>query len=299
MSAKNIGDLLNEKGVSWGWFQGGFRPTGTSSGGSAVCGSSHKNIGGTSVTDYSAHHEPFQYYNSTANPHHVPPASPSEIGHDGPANHQYDLEDFYAALESGNLPAVSFVKAAKYQDGHAGYSDPLDEQHFLVDLINKTEQSKDWKSTAIVIAYDDSDGWYDHQFSPIVNPSHDPVYDALDGPGQCSSGEPLGGYEDRCGYGPRLPLLVISPYAKVNYVDHSTTDQSSILRFIEDNWNTGRIGGGSFDELAGSLDGLFNFTHPEAKAIYLDPQTGEQIQQPPPGKHKHKKHRHRGHKVHH
>lgn len=47
-----------------------------------------------------------------------------------------------------------------------------------------------------------------------------------------------GGYQDRCGYGPRQPLLVISPYAKVNFVDHTITDQSSILRFVEDNWNT-------------------------------------------------------------
>jgi hypothetical protein len=53
----------------------------------------------------------------------------------------------------------------------------------------------------------------------------------------------------RCGYGQRLPLLVISPYAKVDYVDHSLTDQTSILQFIEDNWNLGRIGSSSFDAL--------------------------------------------------
>jgi len=56
---------------------------------------------------------------------------------------------------------VSFLKAAAYQDGHAGYSDPLDEQHFLVDTINHLERLPSWKSTAVVIAYDDSDGWYD------------------------------------------------------------------------------------------------------------------------------------------
>ena len=61
------------------------------------------------------------------------------------------------------MPAVSFLKAAEYQDGHPGYSDPLDEQNFLVNTINQIEQSKFWSSTAIVITYDDSDGWYDHQ----------------------------------------------------------------------------------------------------------------------------------------
>ena len=70
------------------------------------------------------------------------------------------------------MPSVSFLKAAAYQDAHPGYSDPLDEQTFLVNTINQIEQSKYWKSTAIVITYDDSDGWYDHQVSPIVNGSN-------------------------------------------------------------------------------------------------------------------------------
>ena len=273
MTGKNIGDLLNQKGVSWGWFQGGFRPTSTT-GGKAQCDSSHKNIGGASVTDYSAHHEPFQYYKSTSNPNHAAPASPAEIGHGGRANHQYDLSDFYTSIKDNNLPAVSFVKAAKYQDGHAGYSDPLDEQHFLVDLVNKVQKSKDWKSTAIVVAYDDSDGWYDHQMSPILNDSQS-SQDALTGTGTCGSKAPMGGYQDRCGYGPRLPLLVISPFSKVNAVDHSTTDQTSILRLIEDNWGTNRVGDSSYDELAGSMSGLFDFNHPKAKRLFLDPQSGQ------------------------
>ncbi len=84
-----------------------------------------------------------------------------------------------------------------------------------------------------------------------------------------------GAYPDRCGYGPRLPLLVISPFAKVNFVDHSITDQSSILRFIEDNWNLGRIGNQSFDAIAGSLGNLFNFSgNQQAAPLFLNPTTG-------------------------
>jgi phospholipase C len=265
---KNVGDLLNAKGVSWGWFQGGF----------ADCTASHTDIGGVSSKDYIPHHEPFQYYPSTANLQHTPPASVAEIGHAGPANHQYDLSSFWSAVNAGTMPAVSYLKAAAYQDGHAGYSTPLDEQRFLLDTVNRLQQTPDWKNTAVVVAYDDSDGWYDHQMSPIVNQSQDPT-DALTAPGQCGANPArvAGGYQDRCGYGPRQPLLVISPFAKSNFVDHTVTDQSSILKFVEDNWNTGRIGDSSFDAKAGSLDNLFAFDggHRAAGHLVLDPSTGQ------------------------
>ncbi len=274
---KNVGDLLNAKGLTWGWFQGGFAPTSTNAG-KAVCGSSHKNVGGETVADYSAHHEPFEYYQSTSNPHHLPPSSINMIGKTDQANHQYDLSAFYAALAHKELPAVSYLKAAKYQDGHAGYSDPQDEQEFVTHVINELQHSPDWSSTAVVISYDDSDGFYDHVMPPVVNSSAS-AQDALNGPGKCGNGIPAGGYEDRCGYGPRLPLLVVSPWAKRNFVDHSITDQSSILRFVEDNWSLGRIGDGSFDARAGSLQNMFSF-NPRHKAddkLFLSESTGEPL----------------------
>jgi phospholipase C len=271
MTGKNIGDLLNKQGTTWGWFQGGFRPTGTANGYS-VCGATHQNVGGNAVVDYSPHHNPFSYYESTSNPKHLPPSSVSKIGHTDQANHNYDLTDFDATVHAGNLPSVSFVKAGEYQDGHAGYSDPLDEQHFLVHTINELQQSRDWASTAVVIAYDDSDGWYDHVNPPLVNGSSDPTNDV---PAECGKAKAAGGYQDRCGYGPRLPLLVVSPYSRTNYVDHSLTDQSSILKFVEDNWHTGRIGDASFDSRAGSLSNMFDFRHwPNTRPVLLDPVSG-------------------------
>jgi phospholipase C len=274
MTGTNIGDLLNAKGITWGWFEGGFTPTNYTASGKVVCGSTHRNIANVTVTDYSPHHEPFQYYLSTSNPHHLPPSSPSMIGKTDQANHQYDLSSFWVAVDAGNLPAVSFLKASKYQDGHPGYSDPLDEQQFIVNTINRLENSSSWKSTAIIIAYDDSDGWYDHVMPPIVNQSSDPTYDALLGVGLCGI-TPTGAYSDRCGYGPRLPLLVISPYAKQNFVDHTLTDQTSIIRFIEDNWSLGRIGNQSFDVRAGTLLNMFDFTHQaRTDQLYLDPLSG-------------------------
>jgi phospholipase C len=276
MTGQNIGNLLDATGVSWGWFQGGFSPTKRMGGGFPVCGHAHKNVGGASVNDYVPHHDPFQYYASTANPNHLPPANLAEVGHNGQANHQYDISWFYKDLAAGHMPSVSFLKAPAYENGHAGYSDPLDEQHYLVKTINAIMASKFWNNTAIMITYDDSDGWYDHVMPPIVNPSADPALDALNGTGVCGNGTPLGGFEDRCGYGPRLPFLLISPYARTNYVSSSLADQTSILAFIENNWLHGeRIGNGSFDALAGSLMNMFTFKHPVARPLFLSATTGE------------------------
>ncbi len=290
VTGKNVGDLLNAKGITWGWFQGGFAPTGVDAKGRAVCSSHHTGLAGddssTTVGDYIPHHEPLEYYAQTTNQHHLRPSSVAKIGQTDQANHQYDLTDFFDALKAGHLPAVSYVKAGAYQDGHAGYSDPIDEQIFVVGVINALMQSKDWKETAVIIAYDDSDGWYDHQMGPIVMQSHgnpgDPRFDdQLLGPGNCgtpkASDVASGTQNGRCGYGPRQPLVVVSPWAKRNYVDHTVTDQSSILRFIEDNWNLGRIGGGSVDAIAGTLNGLFDFDDKgrAARTLILDPATGQ------------------------
>jgi phospholipase C len=270
LSGKNIGDLLNAKNVTWGWFEGGFTPTGTANG-YAVCGSAHANVGGSSTADYVPHHEPFQYYKSTANPKHLPQTSTAMIGHTDQANHQYDITAFTAALKSNNLPSVSFLKAPAYEDGHAGYSDPLDEQTWLATEINAIEKSPEWSSTAIIINYDDSDGWYDQATGKTISGSDT----SLDADTQCTTAAPAAGQADRCGLGVRIPLIVISPYAKVNYVAHNQTDQTSITKFIEDNWNLGRIGGGSFDATSGSIDDMFNFRWPNVdNKVFIDPTTG-------------------------
>ncbi|HEY2461272.1 MAG TPA: alkaline phosphatase family protein [Candidatus Acidoferrum sp.] len=270
---KNIGDLLNAKNITWGWFQGGFAPSSHTAAGKAVCGATSVGLPGT-ITDYSAHHAAFQYFASTLNAHHVPASDPSMIGKTDQAKHEYDLADFFTALNEGRLPAVSFLKAKAVNDGHPGNSDPLDEQTFIVNTINQLQQSDFWKETAVIIAYDDSDGWYDHQMDPIVNQSA-VADDALTAPGACGvapANDPFKG--GRCGFGPRLPLLVISPFSKENYIDHLPTDQSSIIHFIEDNWGLGRIGGDSNDARSGTLNGLFDFENPNKKQFLLDPASG-------------------------
>lgn len=306
---KNVGDLLNEKKVTWGYFQGGFLPTQPAtfdaSGKAltpAVCNSQHTahemvingrtymvqnptvnpgpDIHGLS-RDYSTGVTPFMKYASTRNPHHLRPSSPEMIGSTDQANHLYDISDFFTSLSAGSLPSVSYVKAPVYQYGHPGSSDPLTEQGFLVETINAIQKSRFWNDTAIIIVWDDSDGWYDHVMPPVLTPSATNL-DFLFGPGNCGTPKP-GADAARCGLGPRQPLLVISPYAKPNFIDHTLTHQASVLRFIEDNWKLGFIDGpvappqgrGSVDRYANSLDNMFDFKRePNTRPLILDAVTG-------------------------
>ncbi len=282
MTGENIGNLLNTAHVTWGWFQGGFAPTAKNKAGFAVCGSEHENIGGIEVQDYVPHHNPFQFYKSTANPKHLPPSSEAKIGQTDQANHNYDISDFFLTLKHGNMPSVSFLKPPAYENSHAANSDPIDEQHWLVNTINAIEKSPDWSSTAIVVTYDDSDGWYDQQAPPIVNGSHDKTLDQA----VCTGVKvKLGTRNDRCGFGPRLPMLVISPWTKQNFISHDQTDTDSILAFIEGNWLKNARISDSYDKVSGPLSngttGLLDFKiKPHDSPVILNPATGEVVPAP-------------------
>ena len=366
----NVGDELNAEGLSWGWFQGGERPTTTFAAAAAATGHTGQStatfipdefsgsftgkvvpphasnqalcdavtpvgpaLGGTGQfgykDDYIPHHEPFDYYASTANPHHLAiatdasgndlvhgPNSLSTVGTDTQSwvggtpqfntpNHNYDMSDFdqlVAAIANHQvpdsaLPAVSFLKAPGYQDGHAAYSDPADEQDFVVREVNALMKTPDWKDTAVIVDYDDSDGWYDHAYSGVLNPSHSagdnltPTtlghISAANPVSQLCGSEPpspLGGEQGRCGLGPRLPLIAISPCAGQNTVDHNLSDQASMINFVEYNWKLPGIPG-SFDQALAKTDksegipfdlaGLFDFPKCSNVPVPLDPATGQ------------------------
>lgn len=296
MSGKNIGDLLNAQGVTWGGFMGGFNLSTTNGNGTTGCKrSTIATAVNASTADYIPHHNWFQYYASTSNPQHTRPSSLAAVGSsvqsDGktaePANHQYDTDDFFAAVKAGNFPSVSFLKAPAAQDAHAGYSDPLDEQAFVTKVINFLQQQPDWQNTAVIVTYDDSDGWYDHAYASPTRASFDAI-DQLNGNAQCGSGTATTGVggatvNGRCGPGTRIPFVVISPWAKQNYVSHTLIDQASVVRFIEDNWlNSTRIGGGSFDATAGDLRDLLNLSgSANSNTLYLDPTLGTAVATPP------------------
>ena len=301
--APNIGDLLNAANIQWGSFVGGFNLQTQNLNGTTGCPgvnsqgvlasnpgrSSVSPVTGRTVTDYVPHHIWFQYYQSTSNPNHLRPDSVKSIGFTDvpgknkvdPANHAYDLDDFFTSVGQGNYPAVSFIKMQAFQDAHPGNSNPLDEQTGVVKLMNFLQEQSDWDSTAVIIAYDDSDGWADHVFAKTTQPSFS-AQDALNGAGVCGvagNPEPLGigggMVAGRCGPGTRQPFLVISPYAKKNYVSHVQISQASIPQFIEDNWLNGtRLGKGSFDATAGSIVDLFNFNKNNSVKLTLDETTG-------------------------
>ena len=449
----NVGDLLNQAGISWGWFEGGFTPTAAGSppatsgpfngyaGGPAanadsiVCGAAHNigaALGGTGSTgaqpygtkaDYIQHHEPFQYYATTANPYHRAPTSLSAIGTDtqaftggsygngtpefNTANHQYDMSYFTTLVTdiaqgtepASLLPAVSYLKAPAYEDEHPANSDPVDGQRFVTTTINELEQTPDWANTAVIVNYDDSDGWYDHVYSgaatgSVQNPSSaggSPTLGDAENPAVCggttitgtatgsvtitagtndtvtytigggatqsltlaagsytastlataissksggvitaeantagdlvltgnglhaldvtggdalatlgltagatstpatpaltnTAGMPESG---RCGFGPRLPFMVISPYAKANFVDHTLSDQASVVNFIEYNWGLPGIPGSADRLLTNAtstfdIANMFNFSQAPNPALYLDPTTFQSTATPTP-----------------
>ena len=292
-TGKNVGDLLNTAGIPWGWFEGGFNLSLTNSNATTGCKRSTIGIAATTGTsDYIPHHQPFQYYASTSNPSHATFTNVNNIGYQGDAaNHQYDIQDFFTAVKAGNFPSVSFLKASAYQDGHAGYSDPLDEQTFVTEVVNFLEQQPDWKNTAVLILYDDSDGWYDHQSATVTNGSFDATADQFSAAGACGvkgttavAGGVTGtaAVNGRCGPGVRQPFIVISPWAKKNFVDHTLITQASVAKFIEDNWLSGqRVGGGSFDATTGSIMNMFNFsTGGTTPVVFLDNSNGTVVATP-------------------
>jgi phospholipase C len=299
VGGKNIGDLLNASKLTWGGFMGGFDLTATNANSTTGCHrSTVSSVVASTVTDYIPHHNWFQYYPTTANPTHARPASTAAIGYTqapggsaaDPANHQYDLSDFYAAVSAGNFPSVSFLKAPAYQDSHPGYSDPLDEQTFVTKVVNFLQQQPDWKNTVVIVAYDDSDGWYDHAYVTPTSSSYDAQADQLNGSAVCGTGTAAAGVNGtpvngRCGPGTRIPMMVISPWSKSNYISHTPISLASVARFIEDNWlNGARLGQGSWDATAGSMMDMFNFSGSGNNApLYLDNSQGTPLTAPPAG----------------
>jgi len=207
--AKIAGD--RNKPVNWAWYQEGYdqEPTDPST--------------GATHADYIAHHDAPQYFGYEAN-------NPAEI-----KAHLKGLGDFYAAIKANALPeegGVFYVRGgygnldgmkplspspsvqANFagNDDHPGYSDAQISEATLADSINAIAASKYWPRSAIVITYDETDGLYDHT-RPSIR-SWDPLGNALS-------------------QGPRIPMLLISPYAKVHAITHEPTEHGSIIKFID------------------------------------------------------------------
>ncbi len=164
------------------------------------------------------HHQPLAYFANYAD------------GTPGRAAHLKDETDFMRALTTNDLPAVSFIKPLGPDNEHPGYASLLQGQQHVADLVKAVQNSPYWADTAIIITYDEHGGRWDHVAPPIV---------------------------DKWGPGSRVPMIIISPYAKKGFVDHTQYDTTSILKFIEVRWDLAPLT--SRDANVNNLTNAFEF----------------------------------------
>jgi phospholipase C len=247
----NLGAEATAAGTSWAWFQGGF----------GTCTP-------TAVNGYSAHHDPFQYFTSTADLTHAYAFDP-RMDYQQANRHQRDLSVLYAALSRTplagpdtvpSLPAISWVKAPQLEDGHPGYSGPALEDAFVGDLVARLKASEYWKNTALVIAFDETGGWWDHVSPPDLGGHFATWVDGQPNLTGCQypgiPGAPCG----EAGLGPRMPVLVISRFARRGFVDHALLNTASLDRWVEWNHHLPALGvWGNRDVTAGNLTSAFVF----------------------------------------
>ncbi|WAS58070.1 acid phosphatase [Burkholderia ambifaria] len=153
------------------------------------------------VPDFQYHHQPFNYFANYA------PGTDARRKHlrDAGVGDEPSTNRFIADIDAGRLPAVTFYKPQGNLNMHAGYADVESGDRHIANVIEHIRRSPQWANTVIVMTHDENGGWWDHVAPPAG---------------------------DRWGPGSRIPALVISPFAKKGYVDHTMYDTNSILRFI-------------------------------------------------------------------
>lgn len=186
------------------------------------------------------HHQPLAYFASYAD------------GTAAKSQHLKDETEFLRALQTRTLPAVSFIKPLGPNNEHPGYADLLQGQQHVADLVNAVRTSPYWADTAIIITYDENGGRWDHVAPPVV---------------------------DKWGPGSRVPTIIISPFAKRGYVDHTQYDTTSILKLIETRWDLAPLG--TRDAAANPLLNAFDFSAPAAPGVTGLPRTGSGGSLPP------------------
>jgi acid phosphatase len=226
LTMPTIGDRLSGKSVSWAWYAGGWDNAAGITDGAGWTNGPGKSCSQPTFTTatwpycpdlrFQFHHQPFNYYE---NYRAMPDAQMHETNPERLA-HLKDEADFLKEAAGGHLPAVSFVKPLGPENEHPGYTGVNQGDTHLVELIKAIQASPQWKSTAIVVTYDEFGGSWDHVAPPVG-----------------------GKTSDKWGPGTRIPAMVISPLlAKPAAVDHTTHDTTSILATIEHRWNLKPLG---------------------------------------------------------
>ena len=201
----NIGDELSAHGVSWVWYQGNW------------------NGNRNQIED-----NPFMFFHNYQTGNYK--------------THIRDTSQFSYDVSHNLLPAVSFIKPPVGLDAYPGANMQVG-LRYTENLVNEVMASPYWPSTAIILTFDESGGWWDHVTPPQISTP------------------------DLQGMGPRIPMVLVSPWAKMNYVSHQVYNADSILRFIETNWNLPSLT--EVDKTANNLLPLFDFSHPNSSKFYL------------------------------
>ena len=164
------------------------------------------------------HHQPFAYFAAYGD------ATRAR------QEHLRDEKRFLSDLRAGTLPTVVFIKPLGVDNEHPGYANSLRGQQHVADLAKAVRESRYWPHTAIVVTYDENGGRWDHVAPPMA---------------------------DRWGPGTRIPAVIISPHARKGFIDHTSYDTTSILRFIERRWGIAPLG--TRDAAANDLTNAFDF----------------------------------------
>ncbi len=224
-SMPNVGTLLETAGLSWSWYTGGrdledLTPDPLFAAARRGVVAALPATASAAEIDAAAFAKGQDYvYNNIGDPL---TAFPAIVG-TGTAKRLAGLHAFYAALAAHSLPAVSFVVPKDIDSGHPGYSAPARYEAFVRDLITKVKADPElWRSVAILVTADEGGGYFDSGFIQTL---------------------------DFFGDGPRIPFLVVSPYARAGFVDHTYADHASVLKFIEYNWRLAPLSRRSRDRL--------------------------------------------------
>jgi acid phosphatase len=239
---KTIGDFLTAKGIDWAWYAGGW---------AAAAGNPYPydpttNTFGTSTTiynansfgtadaahlDFQAHHHPFNYFAV------FDPVTRAAYR----AAHLKDRADLLAQAQTGTLPAVVFYKPVGFVNQHPGYANLPNGDNEVAAIVNTLQMSPQWPHMLIVVTYDEFGGQFDHVAPPKG---------------------------DLLGPGTRIPALVISPFAKKGFVDHTQYDTASFIRFVTNRYSLPSLPGiskrdnalqGNGEKVMGDLTNALSF----------------------------------------
>jgi phospholipase C len=194
--------------VSWAWYSGGWNAAVQDGRQPPTTKRQVIYAGGPTSPMFQPHHQPFNYYSRFA------------PGTKDRAEHLKDGEDLLADIAAGKLPAVSFYKPAGRYTQHPSYTDVKSGDDHMADILDRLRASPQWKDMLIVLAYDENGGYWDHVAPPA-------------GPG----------WGDRFGPGTRVPAILIGPNVKRGFVDHTSYDTTSILKFISQRWGLEPLAG--------------------------------------------------------